>query len=123
MSQIKYWNGYSWRMYDTDVTHWTITLCPGFAGIDRSVAPESLVGAALKYGGSVLTEELIQSSLDAMNRSGSRRPVVLVPASGIVDAPVIKIAVESVEIEADSDGCDHPGEPCIIGGPLANHGW
>jgi hypothetical protein len=99
---FKYWNGYSWREHR-----------PGFYGVDRSVASESLLGSALKYGGSVLTEELIQSGLDAMWKSGSRRPIVLVPS-----------ASASPDECLDEDGRPtHPGEPCVVGGPMANHAW
>ena len=92
---VRYWNGYSWREHRRS---------DGYYGIERSVAPESVLDNALKFGGRVLTEKLILDGMDAALKSGDRRPLVLVPEC------------------LDEDGNSrHPGEPCIVGGPRANH--
>lgn len=93
--EIKYWNGYSWRVHR-----------PGFYGIDRSVASESVLDRAP----SMSIAEAIRLGAEVMMRSGGLRPAAF--------------RITTSDACLDENGSPtHPGEPCVIGGPQGNHAW
>ena len=102
---FKYWNGYSWREHR-----------PGFYGIDRSVASESLLESTA--GHAPLTEETLRAARESL--------LGLTVATGQDwREPLTEKTSPTDPGEClDEDGKPtHPGEPCIVGGPRANHAW
>lgn len=108
---MKYWNGYSWREW-VEPDPWSVAAQRRWGHVfvvraSNEVPPTSAV--------LVLPDKPL-----VVIKNADFRPLGTPPET----MEELQSFSAPEELSSDkSEDCDHPGEPCVVGGPRANHSW